>query len=124
MGVIETEAREVQRVGAVIRNCGAQLFWEHDSRRSFPLWKPYLGRHCHRRWQLYRVGQERASPSVMHPVSGIPALYHAVVVDLRADQRPLRTYPTFWGKIVSLATVWPGVIGALVHEPLPHRSRP
>lgn len=51
-GGVETEAGEVQRAGAVIRNCGVQLFWEHDSRRSFPLWKPYLGRHCHRRRQL------------------------------------------------------------------------
>ena len=36
MGVIETEAREMQRVGAVIRNCGARLFW--DMVEAMPSW--------------------------------------------------------------------------------------
>jgi hypothetical protein len=59
---IETEAGEVQRVGAVIRNCGAQLFFTY---RGIEVADIVID------VDTYRVGQERVSPSTVALSLGI-----------------------------------------------------
>jgi hypothetical protein len=106
---IETEAGEVQRVGAVIRNCGARLFFPYRGIEGVDTVID-VG--------TYKVSQERLSPSMMQ-LNLISSIHSISCRRCWPQSRPASSshISNILRKVVLLPRSGPGVIDGLVHGP-------